>query len=165
MTKAIIRNNLILELHVPSFTPVRQFYAIFGFEELLYDPTSGGGSELGYLVLIRKDSIGDTLLNFYGDRPMVAEHAHFKDFPASTPKGYAVEITIPVSNVALLWEQVWSQLQTEAVVQPLERKRWGDRDFRLVDPYGFYVRFTELVDWGQIAEHKTAHHRNGTMLA
>lgn len=26
-------------------------------------------------------------------------------------------------------------------------KRWGKKDFRVIDPFGFYVRFTELVDW------------------
>ncbi|MFA5925783.1 MAG: hypothetical protein WC831_02520 [Parcubacteria group bacterium] len=23
------------------------------------------------------------------------------------------------------------------------------KDFRMVDPFGFYLRFTELIDWGQ----------------
>ena len=23
------------------------------------------------------------------------------------------------------------------------------KDFRMVDPFGFYIRFTELIDWGQ----------------
>jgi hypothetical protein len=27
--------------------------------------------------------------------------------------------------------------------------QWGKQDFRVVDPFGFYVRFTEIVDWGQ----------------
>ncbi|HVS58886.1 MAG TPA: hypothetical protein VHD60_04120 [Candidatus Saccharimonadales bacterium] len=143
-----IKNNLVLELHVPDFEPGRQFYSAFGFEELTYDPTSGGGSDMGYLVLIRHDSIGDTLLNFYGDKDSVAQHAHFSDFPPSTPRGYGVEITIPVSDIAALWEKV-DGMQGGTVSQPLTLKRWGKQDFRVVDPYGFYVRFTELVDWGQ----------------
>src|SRR2546429_157094 len=142
-----VRNNLVLELHVPSFQPVRDFYDMFGFKELVYDPTSGGGSDLGYLVLIRKDSIGDTLLNFYGDKEEVFQHAHFKDFPPDTPRGYAVEITIPVSNLSGLWEQVRGKIPSTAISQHLTRKRWGKRDFRVIDPFGFYVRFTELVDW------------------
>ena len=28
-------NNLVLELHVPSFQPARDFYSIFGFTELV----------------------------------------------------------------------------------------------------------------------------------
>ncbi len=144
-----IRNNLVLELHVPSFPPARAFYAQFGFEELSYDPTSGGGSDLGYLVLIRSDQAGDTMINFYGDKDTVAQHAYFEDFPADTPRGYAVEITVPVSDVAGLWKRVSGALNEKAISQPLVTKRWGKQDFRVIDPFGFYVRFTELVDWGQ----------------
>lgn len=144
-----IRNNLVLELHVPNFAPAREFYGIFGFEEIVYDPTSGGGSELGYLVLLRRDKIGNTMLNFYGDKEEVTKHAHFVDFPADTPRGYAVEITVPVSDVQNLWEKVKGRLTNKTISQPLELKRWGKQDFRVIDPFGFYMRFTEIVDWGQ----------------
>jgi len=149
MSNIPIKNNMILELHVPDFQPARDFYGKFEFEELTYDPTSGGGSDLGYLVLIRRDRIGDTMLNFYGDKEKVTQHAHFKDFPPDTPRGYAVEVTVPVSNVQDLWEKVFSELDKKIISQPLIMKRWGKQDFRVIDPYGFYVRFTELVDWGQ----------------
>lgn len=66
-----VTNNLIVELHVPSFQSVRDFYALFGFAEFRYDPTSGGGSDMGYLVLARYDEIGETHLNFYGDKDAV----------------------------------------------------------------------------------------------
>jgi hypothetical protein len=146
-----IHNNLVLELHVPTFQPVRDFYGLFGFEELSYDPTSGGGSDMGYLVLIRRDKIGDTMINFYGDKDKVSQHAYFVDFPADTPRGYAVEITVPVSDVVGLWEQVSPKLDQKIISQPLVTKRWGKQDFRVADPFGFYVRFTEIVDWGQEA--------------
>ena len=144
-----IQNNLVLELHVPDFSPVKTFYGIFGFTVLSYDPRSGGGSDLGYLVLAREDGMGRTLLNFYGDRTEVSQHAHFADFSADTPRGYGVEITIVVEDVAALWTEVKGQLSESAVSQPLIEKRWGKQDFRVIDPHGFYVRFTELVDWGQ----------------
>ncbi len=146
MSAAPIRNKLVLELHVPSFEPIREFYGIFGFEQLTYDPSPGGGSDLGDLVLVRRDSIGETMLNFYGDKERIAQHAHFKDFPADTPQGYGVEITIPVSDVVGLWKQVVEQLAKNTVSQPLTMKRWGKQDFRVVDPFGFYRRFTEPVD-------------------
>jgi len=144
-----IRNNLVLELHIPDFEPARKFYKLFGFEQLSYDPTSGGGSDLGYMVLVRKDKLGDTMINFYGDQEKVAQHARFVDFPADTPRGYAVEITIAVTDVEGLWKTVAPSLSKEVVSQPLTLKRWGKQDFRVIDPFGFYVRFTELVDWGQ----------------
>ena len=144
-----ISNNLIIELHVPDFGPVRDFYSMFGFSELKYDPTSGGGSDLGYLIIKREDEIGETHLNFYGDKEKVSQHSHFKDFPVNTPRGYAVEITIPVSNVEELWNMVVEKLTQDQIAQPLKMKRWNKLDFRVIDPFGFYVRFTELVDWGQ----------------
>ncbi len=149
MSGTPIRNNLVLELHVPDFEPVRQFYKIFGFEEQMYDPTSGGGSDLGYLVLLRHDPIGSTMLNFYGDKEKVAQHARFKDFPVDTPRGYAVEITVPVSDVKSLWTETKDQLAEGSISQSLTTKRWGKEDFRVIDPFGFYVRFTEIVEWGQ----------------
>jgi len=144
-----IINNLILELHIPNFRKAREFYGMFGFTELMYDPTSGGGSDLGYMVLKREDPIGNSSLNFYGDKEKVSQHAHFKDFPADTPRGYEVEITVPVSNIEKLWDSVNSKLNPDQIGQPLTLKRWNKKDFRVVDPFGFYVRFTELVDWGQ----------------
>jgi len=149
MTKAAIRNNLVLELHVPDFRPARKFYGLLGFTEQQYDASSGGGSDLGYLVLKRDDHMGTTMLNFYGDKPSVAQHAHFKEFSSDTPRGYGVEITIPVNDVTSMWQSISPKLNDKAIAQPLERKRWGDQDFRLIDPYGFYIRFTEIVDWGQ----------------
>ena len=144
-----ITNNLVLELHVPSFQPCRDFYGMFGFTEHGYDSQSGGNSDLGYLVLSRKDEIGETLLNFYGDKEKVSQHSYFKDFSPETPRGYGVEITIPVSNVESLWAEVKNNLADEQIAQPLTLKRWDKKDFRVIDPFGFYIRFTELVDWGQ----------------
>ena len=144
-----ITNNLILELHIPDFDKARKFYTIFGFRELSYDPTSGGGSDLGYMVLERGDAIGRTIINFYGDKDKVSQHARFADFPANTPRGYAVEITVPVADIEKLWNDVEKKLDSSTIAQPLILKRWDKKDFRVVDPFGFYVRFTELVNWGQ----------------
>lgn len=142
-----ITNNLILELHIPDFIKARKFYGIFGFNQLNYDPTSGGGSDLGYMVLKRTDAFGETYLNFYGDKEKVSQHAYFKDFPPTTPRGYAVEITIPVSDVHGLWDSVKEKLEPSHIAQPLNLKRWDKEDFRVIDPFGFYVRFTEMVNW------------------
>lgn len=140
-------NNLILELHIPDFQKARDFYWLFGFKQLRYDPESGGNSDLGYMVLKREDALGETHINFYGDKEKVAQHAFFKDFPAGTRRGYGVEITIPVSDVEKCWDEVKDKLKPEQISQPLILKRWNKKDFRVIDPFGFYVRFTELVDW------------------
>jgi hypothetical protein len=144
-----IVNNLVLELHIPDFNTAREFYNIFGFKEIEYDPTSGGGSDLGYMVLKRDDAIGNTSINFYGDKDKVSQHSYFRDFSTDTPRGYGVEITVPVSDVKKMWEEVKNNIREKQIAQPLTLKRWNKWDFRVIDPFGFYVRFTELVDWGQ----------------
>lgn len=144
-----IRNNLVLELHVPNFAKAKEFYSKFGFQEKLYDKTSGGKSDLGYLVLERKDELGVTMINFYGDKEEVSNHSHFNQFSTSTTRGYGVEITIPVNDVERIWEEIKSKIPKSNISQNLKLKRWGKKDFRVIDPFGFYLRFTELVHWGQ----------------
>lgn len=75
----------------------------------------------------------------------------FKQFPKETKKGYATEITIPTGNIDEVYTLASTQLK-EQIVRELKEledhgKRW--KDFRMVDPLGFYIRFTELIDWGQ----------------
>jgi uncharacterized glyoxalase superfamily protein PhnB len=144
-----MKNNIAIELHVPDFEPARGFYAMFGFTECLYKARTGGGHDLGYLVLRREDDCGATLLNFYGGKESISLQSHFRQFDPHTPRGYAVEISIPVTDVAALWNEVKDAIAPSQVAQPLQTKRWGKQDFRVIDPFGFYVRFTEPIDWGQ----------------
>lgn len=62
--KKSIKNNLIIELHVPDFTVVKDFYSKLGFEVSMDDKPNE--KELGYLTMVRKDALGNTMLNFYG---------------------------------------------------------------------------------------------------
>ena len=59
-----IKNNLIIELHVPNLDVVKDFYSKLGFEITMDDKLNE--KELGYLTMTRKDPLGDTMLNFYG---------------------------------------------------------------------------------------------------
>lgn len=55
------------------------------------------------------------------------------------------------SNINEIYEAA-SMLLKEHIVRDLkELKDHGHtwKDFRMVDPFGFYLRFTELIDWGQ----------------
>ncbi len=140
-----VRNNLTVELHVPDFELVREFYSKLDFSVISEDPI---GRELGYLVLMRHDSIGNSMLNFYGGDERVFNHSFFSELSPSTPRGYAVEITIPVGDIERYYAEIYPRIES-SVVQKLVTKSWGKKDFRIRDPFGFYLRFTELVDWGQ----------------
>lgn len=145
-----IRNNLIVELHVPDLEIARNFYTKLGFDRAGVDDRINQ-NELGYLTLIRQDEVGKTMLNFYGGDDRVYSQSYFKQFPKDMKRGYAVELTIPVAKIDKMYRQVEEGL-LDSVVREMQELRDHDhvwRDFRLVDPFGFYLRFTELLDWGQ----------------
>lgn len=148
MAEVPIANNLIIELHVPEFAPVKDFYSKLGFEIISEDVK---GEFPGYMVMQRRDPLGDTVINFYGDDERVYEQSYFKQFDPKTTRGYAVELTIPVKDVSTFYKEVSHGL-AKSVVQELVAKSDDTRtwkDFRMSDPYGYYIRFTELLDWGQ----------------
>lgn len=144
-----IRNNLIIELHVPDFDTVKNFYGILGFAPISENPVTE--TDPGYLVLKRRDDEGDTILNFYGGNEKVYGQAYFKNFPQNTKRGYAAEVTIPVAHVDDFYNEIASKIKNH-IRQPVIDKKDGEtlwRDFRIEDPFGFYLRFTELINWGQ----------------
>ncbi|MBI4067087.1 hypothetical protein HY407_01790 [Candidatus Gottesmanbacteria bacterium] len=144
-----IKNNLIIELHVPDLNVVKDFYSKLGFEVKVDDDVNE--TDLGYVTMFRRDKIGNTLLNFYGGDDRVYNQSYFKDFPKDTKRGYATEVTIPVSGIEALYKSVTTYLKQHIVRELVESKdheyKW--KDFRMEDPFGFYLRFTELLDWGQ----------------
>lgn len=147
--KSPIKNNLVIELHVPDFTPIKQFYPKLGFEVISENPK--GENYPGYLVLKRHDDLGDTVINFYGDDERVYNQSYFKKFPKDTMRGYAVELTIPTSDIDNFYAKTKVVLP-QSIVKELQQSKddhntW--RDFRMADPYGYYLRFTDLLDWGQ----------------
>ena len=146
--KLPIENNIIIELHIPDFGIAKEFYSKLGFKVISENPK---GEYPGYLVMQREDTLGKTILNFYGDDARVYQQAYFKRFPSETPRGYAIEITIPISEINSFYTQISQEVKNNIVQELTEKKdnttSW--RDFRLADPFGFYIRFTELINWGQ----------------
>ena len=144
-----IKNNLIIELHVPDLSVVKSFYSKLGFEISMDDKPNN--KELGYLTITRKDKLGNTMLNFYGGDERVYGQSFFKQFSKDTRRGYATEITITTSSIDELYKLAFTQLKQYIVRELKELKDHGHvwKDFRMVDPFGFYLRFTELIDWGQ----------------
>ena len=144
-----IKNNLIIELHVPDFQSVKDFYGKLGFEIISEDKK--GEKFPGYLVMRRKDPLGDTVLNFYGDDERVFNQSYFKKFPRDTMRGYAIELTMPTSDIDTFYALAQSEFP-QLIMKELQEceddhRKW--RDFRMADPYGYYLRFTDLLDWGQ----------------
>src|SRR4029077_1253655 len=124
--------DVYIELHVPDFKKAIEFYSGLGFK-LLWRTDD-------YLVMRRKRSV----LNFYGGSREVYSHSYFGRFKKTTKRGYGVEIIIPVDRVERLYNSV---RKFAKIVQPLQLKKWGRRDFRIVDPFGFYLRITERYKW------------------
>lgn len=144
-----IRNNLIIELHVPDLEIIKEFYSKLGFEVSLDDKLNE--KNLGYLTMTRGDRAGNTILNFYGGDERIYNQAFFKQFPKDTKRGYATGITIVTDDIEGLYKVVSDNLKDDIVRELKELEDHGHvwKDFRLVDPFGFYLRFTELIDWGQ----------------
>jgi predicted lactoylglutathione lyase len=144
-----IKNNLVIELHVPDLKIVKDFYSKLGFEVSMDNKSNE--KELGYLTMTRKDSLGNTMLNFYGGDERVYNQSFFRQFPKETKKGYATSITIPTDNIEEIYRMASMYLKENIVRELKELEDHGHKwkDFRMADPFGFYLRFTELIDWGQ----------------
>lgn len=144
-----ISNNLIIELHVPNLEIIKDFYSKLGFIVSMDDKPNE--KELGYLTMTRQDEMGNTIINFYGGDDRVYNQSYFKQFPKDTKRGYEVSLTIIVKDIEKLYEIADTQLKEHIVreIKTLEDHGHSWKDFRMVDPFGFYLRFTELIDWGQ----------------
>lgn len=127
-------NAAMVELHVPDFGPVKEFYGALGFRVEREDRSDG---EDGYLVL----ALDGNLLAFWPGSPLVKRHPYFGD--ADAKAGHRVEIVLMVEDLEAVHERARG---LGAVVAPLVRRPWGARDFRAADPFGFYLRFSEPHD-------------------
>lgn len=129
------KTDIMIELHVPDFAVAKDFYGKLGYE-VVWETKPG---KIGYMVLKRNDSI----LAFYCGTKEVYNHRFFKRFPNNTPRGYEVEIVTYVEDIDSFYRNFLDKLGEKYVVEPLIKQRWGKKDFRIMDPFGFYVRFGE----------------------
>ncbi len=125
-----------VELHVPDFDPAERFYAALGFAVAWRNDGSGHD---GYLVMQK----GGVALCFWPGNDSVTTQSYFGKFPSDTPRGYGVEVIVMVDD---LDETYAAALRLGAVVDVLTMKPWGLRDFRVVDPFGYYLRFNDRHD-------------------
>jgi dihydroneopterin aldolase len=120
-----------VELHVPDFAPVRSFYGRLGFSVVRDEPGPDG-----YLVLQHQQNV----IAFWPGSDAVRGHRFFSLHPAGTVRGHGVEIIITTSELDALYARA---KDLEAVVEPMRARPWGARDFRIADPFGYYLRVTE----------------------
>jgi uncharacterized glyoxalase superfamily protein PhnB len=126
------QNNSYIELHVPDFKQAKDYYTQMGFEIVwVREPEEFKG----YLVI----KLEDNILAFWGGNEKIFEHPYFKNFNKDTKRGYGVEIVVMIKDI----ESYYNKVKDFAnVVEPLITQPWGLKDFRVEDPFGYYLRFT-----------------------
>ena len=130
--------DIMLELHVPDFELTKKFYGDLGYRVIWEKKPEG---RKGYMVMRN----GDSILNFYCGNEHVYEQTYFRRFSKDTKRGYGVEIVIPLDDIKELYRKVEKKYKNQ-IVEPL-MKRFDKLDFRMLDPFGFYLRFVERYDW------------------
>jgi len=84
---------------------------------------------------------GDSVLAFFCGNEEVYNHPFFKRYPKNTPKGFGVEICLYLSDELIddYYKHVIKSLGKECVVEELKMKPWRSKDFRIIDPFGYYI--------------------------
>jgi hypothetical protein len=134
-----LSSDVLLELHVPDFSKAKEFYGSIGFEVVWEKPES---EKLGGYLVLRKDK---SIINFYGGSDSVYSHSYFNKFDSNTPRGYGVEIIVLIKGIEDFFSQ-FVEIHKDKVVSPLQHKH-SRKDFRAVDPFGYYLRFVERYNW------------------
>ncbi len=132
MDKTPADNHLQLELQVPDFGPVKDYYGKLGFRVVWERPPE---ESKGYLVM----EMDSTVICFWPGTESVYSQPYFKKFPKDSPRGYGVELVIMVDDVDSYYQKV---KDTANAIEPLKLQPWGSKDFRCADPFGYYLRFT-----------------------
>lgn len=119
------------ELFVADTARARQFYRdVLGFEV-----TGEFGDDGSYVELRNGDAIiGVQREDAVAHRLPEGDPAAFRSPPAGA------EIVLEVDDVEAYHERVGAS--GHPVADVLEERPWGERDFRLRDPDGYYLRIT-----------------------
>jgi catechol 2,3-dioxygenase-like lactoylglutathione lyase family enzyme len=138
MEKKIKLTDVLVELHVPDFEIEKKFYSKLGFKVIWEYPSV---EKQGYLVMKRDTSI----IAFYCGNQEFFRGSYFERFPQSTVFGYGVEIVIHITNKPIedYYHEVINKIDGKNLEQKLETKPWGKKDFRLIDPFGYYLCIRE----------------------
>ena len=111
---------------------VKDYYGKLGFK-VVWERKPEGFK--GYLIMRLEDNV----LCFWAGNEKVYEQEYFKQFPKGTKRGYGVEIVSMVEDLESFYKKVKEKVE---IFEKLQERPWGLKDFRVVDPFGYYLRFT-----------------------
>jgi catechol 2,3-dioxygenase-like lactoylglutathione lyase family enzyme len=125
--------GLRLELFVDDVATSVRFY-----RDTLGLTPPHGWSPVGYVQL----RSGAVAIGVQHHANLPPEH-HFSPARLTGPRGVGVEIVIEVDDVEAAYEVAAPSAEHhDGHVESLEDQPWGLKDFRLVDPDGYYIRVT-----------------------
>jgi dihydroneopterin aldolase len=130
-----IASSAPIELHVSDFAPAKRFYGALGFD-IARERRS---RDDGYLVMVH----GADVLRFWPGNVSMLSRGHFGRDPAPSRPGHGVEIVLTFDDLDSTFVRAQA---VGTIVAPIRLRHWGLRDFRVLDPYGFYIRCTEQHD-------------------
>lgn len=125
--------NCMVELHVLNFDITEKFYKGLGFETVWKRIPDGFK---GYLVM----KLENNVICFWGGNENIYQHEYFNKIPKNSPKGFGVELVLMSKDLDSLYKKA---KELDCVHEDLQMRPWGVRDFRIVDPWGFYLRFSD----------------------
>lgn len=129
-----------IELHVPDFNITEKFYNKLDFKTIWRrNPESEIKDENAYMVMQSPHEI----IRFWCGSNAIYNQSYFKKFAEDTPKGVGVEIIIQSENLHTLYKKF---TETPHLITPLKIRPWHLEDFRIIDPWGYYIRVTTPHD-------------------
>ena len=122
--------ELRLELFVEDMDAAIDFYTrVVGFELVRNEPDNYASLRNGNVIL----GLGPV-------SKLPAQGGYFTRDIADQRRGLGVEIVLEVDDVDAWHRRVLAS--GRPVFEPLQERPWGLRDFRIVDPDGYYLRIT-----------------------
>lgn len=121
-----------LELHIPNFQEAIKFYKILWFSQI--------SLKEDYLIMERWENI----ICFYWNSEKIYNHSYFHNFDRNTKRGYWVEIFFFEDNIEKFYEEIKNKVK---IVQELKIKPWWKKDFRIEDPFWYYIRIWEIQNY------------------
>ena len=119
------------ELFVRDLEASIRFYeTVLGFVVI------GDGNGNGYIPLAN----GNATIGLQQFAALAPEH-HFRRVGDGVPMGVGVELVFEVDDVEAAYNRALATTEgLGGATEPINDRSWGGRDFRVIDPDGYYLR-------------------------